>query len=463
MEKFFNQVSETYPNDHRMTLEELNDIMQQGVAYYTEGQFEKAADCFKTITEHDSTNAVIWHNYGLCLIQLGLFEESITALNFPIHQGHIESYLSRGSAYRSLGRYQDALRDFASCLMADPTNAKALSNYGNSMREFGLPSAALPFFERALSIEPNDPTFRLNESVAHLLNGDFTNGWKNYDARWFYQSDASFKPNLPGDEYNGTQSIIGKIVCVYCEQGFGDSIQFVRYVKILQAMGAKIILITRPPLVALFEHNFPDVEIRTSYNDLAYHYHVPLMELPKCFNTTVDTVPYPDAYLNISNNLVQKYERQLGQKTKKRVGIVWSSNSIAFITRFRQAPLEPLLQMLSEVDCEIVNVEFDLSSEEHALLNKYGVKIMEQDGFDDTAAIIKTLDLMITVDTVYAHLAGSLGVPTYVMLADYGMDWRWFLNRTDSPFYNCVTLFRQHGDRSWLPVYQDIKKCLTTK
>ena len=165
----------------------------------------------------------------------------------------------------------------------------------------------------------------------------------------------------------------------------------------------------------------------------------------------------PDSYLSVSNFLTQKYEKQLGNKTKKRVGIVWSSNAVAFITRFRQVPLESLLQTLADADCEIVNIEFDISDEERELLNKYNVKIVEQGGFDDTAALIKSCDVMVTVDTVYAHLAGALGVPTYVMLADYGMDWRWFLKRKDSPFYNCVKLFRQHGDSDWLSVFHDIK------
>lgn len=446
-----------------MTPDELNVILQQGVTAYNEKKFSEASEHFKVITEYESQNYVVWHNYGLSLIQEGKFAEGIEALRLPIEAGYSESYLSRGAAYRSLGKYQEAMADFALCLLSEPDNAKALSNYGNSMREFGLPHVAIPFFQKALAIEPNDPTFRLNESIGHLLNGDLSSGWKNYDARWYYQSDASFKPQLPGIEYNGTQDIDGKIVCVYCEQGFGDSIQFIRYIKLLQARGARILLITRSQLVNLFQYNFPDIEIRTDYTNLAYHYHVPLMELPKCFGTTIDTIPYPDAYLDVSNSLVKKYSDQLGAKAKQRIGIVWSSNAIAFITKFRQAPLEPLLETLREIDCEIVNLEFDVSDEEQAILHRHGVVSVDVDGFDDTAALMKNLDCVVTVDTVYAHLAGSLGIPTYVMLADYGMDWRWFLKRSDSPFYNCVNLCRQHGDGSWLPVYKDIKNQLTTK
>lgn len=443
-----------------MTLDELNQLLDTSNNYYHQKKFLEASQGYEVILQHVPDNGIVWHNYALSLISQEKFEDGINALDIPISQGYHDSYLSRGTAYRALGKYHDALADFSKCFLADTDNDRAYSNYGNSLREFGMPEAALPFFNRALELNPTDPTCRLNESVAHLLKGDLLRGWKNYDARWFYQSDVSFKPELPGIEYNGTQDITGCILCVYCEQGFGDSIQFIRYIKILQNKGAKIVLVTRPQLVKLFEFNFPDIDIRTNYNNLSYHYHVPLMDLPKCFDTSIDTIPFPDAYLTISDNKAQEYQKKLGPKTKKRVGIVWSSNAIAFITRFRQVPLEPLLQMLTNNDYEIVNVEFDVSPEEQELLNKYNVKSVDVDGFDETAALIKNLDVMVTVDTVYAHLAGALGVPTYVMLADYGMDWRWFLNRKDSPFYNCVQLFRQHGDGDWLPVFKDIENVL---
>jgi tetratricopeptide (TPR) repeat protein len=440
-----------------MTSEELNTLFLEANEDYTSKRYIEALVKYETVLKFVPDNMVILHNYALTLITLDRFQEAIDALNITIDAGYIDSHLSRGSAYRSLGKYQEAINDFSSCFIKDPTNEKAYSNYGNSLREFGLPALAIPFLNKALELNPTDPTFRLNKSVAHLLNSDLISGWKDYDARWFYQSDASFKPNLPGIEYDGTQDINGKIICVYCEQGFGDSIQFIRYVKILQQLGAKIVLVTRPQLVELFQYNFRDIDIRTTYDNLMYHYNVPLLELPKCFNTDINSIPYPDAYLDVSYTIIEKFNKQLGTKTKKRVGIVWSSNAIAFITRFRQAPLESLLQMLADLDIEVVNVEYDISTEERDLLNKYNVKCVDQKGFDDTAGLIKSLDLLITVDTVYAHLAGALGVPTFVMLADYGMDWRWFLKRNDSPFYNSVKLFRQHGDSNWLSVFNDIK------
>jgi hypothetical protein len=320
-----------------------------------------------------------------------------------------------------------------------------------------LPDLAIKYLDVALKIDPNDPTFRLNHSISYLLKGDLTNGWKNYDGRWYYESDVSFKPQLPGEEYNGTQDVGGKIICVYCEQGFGDTIEFIRFVDILKQKGARILLVTRPELVSFLQYNYPDIDIRTDYSNLAYHHHVALMDLPKCFNTTIDTIPSPEPYLNVSEVDIERYNQLLGPKTKKRIGIVWSSNSIAFTTRFRQVPLEKFIQSFVGLDVELVNVKYDVTPEELDILNRYGVKILPQENFTDTAGIIKNLDLLVCVDTVHAHLAGALGIETYVMLADYGMDWRWFLHRKDSPFYNSVKLFRQHGDSDWLSVFNDIQ------
>ena len=438
-----------------MTVDEYNALLQSAVNDYNEKRFVEASDKFKILRDSDPNNIVMWHNYGLSLVNLDRFDEAIEVLDTPCKAGYGESMLSKGAALRSLGRYEEAMVEFFNCMQAEPNNAKAYSNYGNSCREFGLPEVAIAYLNKALSMDPKDPTFKLNHSVSHLLKGDLTNGWKNYDGRWFYESDVSFKPQLPGEEYNGTQDINSKIICVYCEQGFGDSIQFIRFVKLLQNKGARILLVTRPELVTLFQYNFPEIDIRTGYDNLAYHYHVPLMDLPKCFNTTIDTIPSPGPYLSVSNSVIEKYNQLLGPKLKKRVGIVWSSNSIAFTTRFRQVPLEALLKTLF-LNVELVNVKYDTTPEEIDLLNRYNVKIVPQSNFEDLAGIIKNLDLLVSVDTVHAHLAGSMGIPTHVMLADYGMDWRWFLHRRDSPFYECVKLFRQHGDSNWLPVFRDI-------
>jgi hypothetical protein len=287
------------------------------------------------------------------------------------------------------------------------------------------------------------------------MKGDLIEGWKNYDARWYYESATSFKPVYHGPEWDGTQNVNGLTVLVYGEQGFGDCIQFVRYVKMLANLNATVVLLVRQPLVSLFEENFPNVIVTSKIDEVpSYHYNVPLLSLPKCFGTTIDTIPYPDKYL--STTITPHSMRFLQPTTKKRVGIQWGSNGVAFITRFRKMDLAKLLE-ISRDDIQLVCLNFDLTDEENHLLQEYNVLVPTLGNFNETAKLMIQCDLIVTVDTVTAHLAGALGVPTYVMLSQYGCDWRWFTERNDSPFYSCVKLFRQ-TDNTWDSVITQIKQ-----
>ena len=291
--------------------------------------------------------------------------------------------------------------------------------------------------------------------------GDLTEGWKKYDYRWFYETGESLKPRLPGPEFNGTQNIHGQTVLVYHEQGFGDCIQFARYLTLLEQLNAKVILYSKPKLVSLMRHNYPNIVV-AEWGEVipVYNYHVALLDLPRCFNTTLDTIPSPTAYMSVDEGLKTHWRNILGPKTKHRIGITWTSNGIAYNTKFRRMDLSALIPVVSD-DYEFINLHFDPTDEEKQILEQHGIKnLNDQIGdFYNTAGLISNLDCVISVDTVTAHLSGALGVPTFVMLPNYGCDWRWFLNRSDSPFYNCVKLFRKVND-NWDSVIQDLKSNL---
>jgi len=324
---------------------------------------------------------------------------------------------------------------------------------------------AIPFMRIARSLKPNDPNFELNECVCHLMKGDLLAGWELYESRWFFQSEVSMKPNLQGPEYDGSQDINGKVVLVYYEQGFGDNIQFSRYIKLLQEKGAIVKLITKQATFELFRYNFPDVEVLDSDAPVpGYHYHVAIMALPRCFKTTIDTIPYPTPYLDVDEGLKQSWKTKLGPKTKKRIGLLSSPNKVAYITKFRRIELEKLLSITSD-DYEFISLSYEVDDEILASLNKHNVRDFHEEltGFYNTAGLISQLDLVITIDTVIPHLSGAMGIPTWVMLSDYGSDWRWFLNRSYSPFYNCMRLFRQNGDGKWDSVLESIKLALDNK
>jgi hypothetical protein len=438
----------------------MNDF-EQGNIHYMAKEYHEASECYKRFLQQEPNNYVVWHNLGITLSQLGEDIEALKCFELPCSHNYVESWLSRGTALRSLGRYREALITFAHTFALDPKHSTAYSNYGNTLREFGLPELAIIFLQIAQELTPGNVNYELNESVSHLMKGDLIEGWKKYNARWYYQSDVSLKPQLPGPEYDGSQDIVGKKVLVYYEQGFGDSVQFIRFAKVLKDKGAEVTLITKPQLYDLFKYNFPDLIVLNSDAQLPpYHYHVALMDLPKCFGTTIDTIPYPTSYLDVDEGMKQFWKTKLGPKTKKRIGLLSSPNKIAFISRFRRIELEQLLSITSD-EYEFVSLSYEVDEKILETLAKYNVKTFHEDlsGFYNTAGLISQLDLVISIDTVIPHLSGAMGVPTWVMLTDYGCDWRWFMNRNDSPFYNCMKLYRQNNG-TWDNVLLDIRNDL---
>ena len=442
--------------------EQLHQLLQRGNESYQNNDFETAKICFEQVLAKETDNFILQHNLALTYARLGDNETAIKIFGYPVAKGYEESLIGRGACYRNIGKYKEAAIDFGNAFLLNPNHSHAYSNYGNSLREFGRPDLAISFLEIATKLNPEAMDIRLNLSVSHLLNGDYNKGWEYYDARWYYESSQSFKPNYPGTEYDGSQDISDKIVYVYGEQGLGDQIQFSRYINLIKQKAHKVIFLCRKPLLQFFKYNFPDVEVIDNLdNPVQYHYHVPLMSLPKIFGTVVDNIPYSEKYLSADDNTIKKWHKKLGPKNKTRVGICWSPTKVAYISRFRRMNLQEML-VINNPNIELYNLCYETTDEEKELMRQHGVIDFSNElgDFMDVGGLVSNLDLVITVDTVTSHLAGSLGIPTWVTLPDYAMDWRWLLDRTDSPFYSCIRLFRQKGDNTWGPVMQEIRQLL---
>lgn len=442
--------------------EQLNQLVLQGNQAYIDGDYQTAKTCFEQVLGYETDNFILQHNLALTYARLGEEDKAIKMFSYPISKGYIESLIGRGSCYRNIKKYKEAAIDFGNAFLLNPNHSHAYSNYGNSLREFGRADLAVKFLEIARMLNPNAMDIKLNLAVAHLLNGDYPNGWEYYDARWYYESSISFKPQYPGTEFDGSQDVTNKIVFVYGEQGLGDQIQFSRYINLIKQKANKVIFLCRKPLLKFFQYNFPDVEVIDNIDTpVHYHYHVPLMSLPKIFGTTIHNVPYPQKYMSVDADIIKKWHDKLGPKKKLRVGICWSPTKVAYISRFRRMDLQEML-CINNPNIELYNLCYDTTDEEKSLMKEH--KIIDYSNevgdFMENAGLVSNLDLVVTVDTVTSHLAGSLGVPTWITIADYAMDWRWMLDRTDSPFYSCVKLFRQKGDNTWGPVLEEIHNIL---
>lgn len=431
----------------------MQEIFDLGNKHYNEQNYQEAANCFQKICDAIPNNAMIHHNLALCYYQLRDYENALKYFELPANLKSVETLVSRGVIYRDMGRYEEAIQDFAVAITQDPNSAGALSNYGNSLREYNLPLLAIPFLKKAQEVDPDFVNAHLNESISYLSAGDFLNGWKKYEYRWYYEKGHNIKPVLSQPEWRG-EDIKDKTILVYAEQGLGDSIQFCRYLPMIAKLAKKVYYASKLPLTEFLQLNYPEVEvIPNTIQPLPYFdYHCALLNLPIIFQTTIDTIPCPDPYLKPVDKYVKSWNKKLKEKTKPRIGLIWRSNGEAWTSRIRNVPLDKLLTIVSD-KYEFISLQYEPTPEEIKLLKKHKVKVFKDDllsGLSSVSGLIANLDLMVTGDTYTAHMAPAMGIQTYVLLADYGVDWRWFIDRDDSPFYkNHVRLFRQPRFNDW--------------
>jgi tetratricopeptide (TPR) repeat protein len=436
----------------------ITEELDRGNQLYQERKLTEARDCYQSIVNEDSTFGNAWHNLGMVHSELGDFLSAIECFNKGIELGIVESILCRGNVFRSLDQPRESLGDYARTFVVNPESASAYNNYGNVLREMGRPDLAIPFLQAAQVLNPNMITAYFNEAVAHLLKGDYEKGWEKYEYRWFYEGQAGLKPKLDKPEWDGSQSLKDQCILVYSEQGFGDTIQFCRYIGLLQSLGASVILVTRQQLVPLFEGT-PGVVVKTDFENLPpYDYHCALLSLPKVFKTTIDTIPTQLSYIHASKSSTLDWQKQLGPKKKMRVGLTWTGDKSNWINRYKRIPLEKLLELVAD-EHQFFALTIDITDEERKLLEDKGVEILDNkiNNFSDTAGLIANLDVVITVDTAVAHLAGALGISTWIMLPCYAVDWRWLLNRNSSPWYPSARLFRQTEMNNWQSVIDNLR------
>jgi hypothetical protein len=327
----------------------------------------------------------------------------------------------------------------------------------------GYPERSLPFLQTALAINPDHSTARFNLAVSYLLMGDYKRGWAQYEERWNFEHLAGTLPNLDRPRWTG-QDLAGKTILVVGEQGHGDCIQFVRFVFNLYQLGARVLLQVTDPLVPLLKTS-PMLAWCGGYLDPVpeFDYWVPVMSLPGIFDVTVDNIPQLVGYIGAPDLQVKQWLQQLGPKTKMRIGISWSGRRDTWINQHKSVPLEKIVELIKHnPDYEWFNLQVDSTTEETQLLNNLSVRNFPGavNNFADTAALMMNLDLIVSVDTAVSHLAGALGRPTWVMLNNFAVDWRWLLNRDDSPWYVTAKLFRQPKLGDWNSVVNKITQWL---
>lgn len=370
-----------------------------------------------------------------------------------------EMYNNVGDALLLLGRLEEALEWFDRALERLPSFALALENKSKVLRRMHRFDELMATYHHLRSIDPTNARAELNLAHDQLWLGNFEAGWRGREARWRVSGLPIVFPDGPGTAWLGEESIADKTILIYSDEGFGDALQFTRYVPMLAAQGARVVLVVQDPLQPLLS-TLPGLShcvARSSTTLPAVDFRCPVMSLPLAFRTTLDTIP-PPVRLFAPADRVSTWQERLGPRDRLRVGLVWSGSLTHPNDGERSIALRSLTTLL-EADATFVSLQKDPRPDDGALL-------LEQTGiidlsahltdFTETAALVSCLDLVITVDTSIAHLAATMGCPTWIMLA-HTPDYRWLLNRDDSPWYPAVRLFRQTESREYASVIERVR------
>ena len=374
--------------------------------------------------------------------------------------------IASGNLAREQHDPEKAIAFYAQAFVQDPNHSGAFNNYGNVLREMGHTQRAIPFLETARLLDPSSVTAEFNLAVAHLMLGNYEQGWRLYESRWRYEHLDGTKPKLPSPEWQG-EDLRGKTILVIGEQGLGDQIQFLRFTGNLLDMGAKIRLHVSPGIKPLLI-NTPEAIVGITCNTEdeigPFDYWVAMMSLPRLLHMKLENVQHYLQYVQPDPERVKAWSERLGiPKNRMRIGVAWSGRRDSWINQHKSMSAETMAALVRKYpEHQWVSLQVDASDEDTAVIKAAGVECYPGTikDFADTAALMHHLDLVISVDTAAAHLAGAMGRPVWIPLNSYGPCWRWMQNRDDSPWYTTARLFRQEKYGDWSAPMAKIAKFL---
>lgn len=371
--------------------------------------------------------------------------------------------VNQGNQLRSEDQYHEALAHYARAFVDDPENKDAWNNYGNVLREIGEPRRAIPFLQHACALDPEFVTAQFNIAIASLLAGDYKLGFEQYEWRWKYEHLANTKPQHQKPEWQG-EDLQGKTILVQSEQGFGDVIQFSRFLYDLHLRGADILFVCMTGLVPLFQPSYVIKQCTADLDSLGdFDYWVSIMSLPRILGITQDTIRHDLSYIESQPEYINSWATRLGTKTKMRVGICWSGRRDNWVNRYKGVPVEHFIALTKKFpQHEWISLQAEVYETENEQISNSSIKSFPGSiqTWADTAGLVHHLDLVISVDTSVAHLSGAMGRPTWIPLTKFAVDWRWGTQGNQTPWYPSAQLFRQQEFGDWNTVFEKLVKFL---
>jgi tetratricopeptide (TPR) repeat protein len=436
-------------------------LMARGNLLYAARRFGEALDDYEKAAALQPDFAEAHNNRGNALSELGRRAEALAAFDraLTLKPDYAEAYNNRGNVRLELNRAEAALADYDRALALKPREAGTLINRGSALRHLHRRDDALASLDAAIALNPELAEAHWNRALACLSFGEFEQGWREYEWRWRRNVEEMRPRDFGKPQWRG-EDVTGCTILLHAEQGFGDSIQFVRYLPMVLAKGAKVVMEIPDALRPLIKPAAGVVMISRDDTPPPFDFHCPLMSLPLAFSTTLAAVPASVPYLQAPAERIAKWRARLPRTGAPRIGLTWSGKPTHKNDHNRSIPLAQFASLLALPDLRFVSLQQEIRKSDRAALQSISSLVHFGDAladFADTAGIIDGLDLVIAVDSAVAHLAGALGKPVWILLPAIG-DWRWMTAREDSPWYPTARLMRQPLTGDWAPVIERLSR-----
>jgi hypothetical protein len=410
-----------------------NKHFLQCVQFSDRGEFDQARDCYRKVLQ--------------------------------IYPQHAKAHNNLGIIYHREGNLEAARKALERAIKIDPALTEAYVNLGNLMQDKPDLENALKYYDAALRLDPKLAHARYSRATTLLAMGRFDEGWQEYEWRWQLPRELFVSRHFTRPRWDGSQDINRKKILLFAEQGFGDTLQFIRYAPFVAARGAHVIIECRPELSSLLQTAEGIHSVAPLGQPLPeFDYEAPVMSLPLALGTAVTTIPAKVPYLFPNKVVIDAWRSRLRSDVDKlKIGLVWAGDPGFVRARDKSCPPEQLTRLFDVPGCEFFSLQKDATEKYAATLNDFRPVLTDYTSelktFNDTAALIAALDLVITIDTAVAHLAGALAKSVWVMLP-FCPDWRWSVKGEHTPWYPTMRLFRQHAAGNWDRVIGQVRQAL---
>jgi len=440
--------------------------LMQALDLDTAGKAAEADALYRAVLKVDPQNFAALNRRAVLAAQRGELADALRLIQAAVRAKPTvgEIVADMGVILERLGRLDEAMTTYERALALQPNQPVAHNGLGLALCAKGRYAEAIAAFTRAIELDPGYVKGRFHRGLANLVTGQFAQGWDDYEWRWASGEAKTARPPFPIPDWNG-EPLAGKAIYLYIEQGYGDAIMFARYAPMVAARGATVLFCVRPALKELLS-GLPNVQVGVvGDSGPRCDYMCALLSFPRVFKTDLASIPADVPYIHAAPERAARWQAHIRRDGRLNVGLVWAGGRDFAGDRQRTVGLKAMLPLLGDARIRYVSLHTELREEDAALVAAHPEILhfgSELKDFAETAAAIAQLDLVISVDTAVAHLAGAMAKPVWILLP-FNPDFRWLLGREDSPWYPTARLFRQPTAGDWPSVVARVREALAAR